>query len=149
MFYGAKKFKLAKEITLYAIRSTILIGILIGFIFFIFSDNIVSIFSDNTNIQNISSQYLRYFVFGYPFIAISMISGRAMQGLGKGIPMLVLTLLRVLVISIAFSVFFVFFLKKSIEWVWISQVISVIISALIAWFWLIHVFNKINSESKK
>ena len=149
MFYGAKKFKLAKEITLYAIRSTILIGILIGFIFFIFSDNIVSIFSDNTNIQNISSQYLRYFVFGYPFIAISMISGRAMQGLGKGIPMLVLTLLRVLVISIACSVFFVFFLKKSIEWVWISQVISVIISALIAWFWLIHVFNKINSESKK
>lgn len=149
MFYGAKKFKLAKEITLYAIRSTILIGILIGFIFFIFSDNIVSIFSDNTNIQNISSQYLRYFVFGYPFIAISMISGRAMQGLGKGIPMLVLTLLRVLVISIAFSVFFVFFLKKSIEWVWISQVISVVISALIAWFWLIHVFNKINSESKK
>ena len=72
-----------------------------------------------------------------------------MQGLGKGIPMLVLTLLRVLVISIAFSVFFVFFLNKSIEWVWISQVISVIISALIAWFWLIHVFNKINSESKK
>ena len=30
MFYGAKKFKLAKEITLYAIRSTLLIGILIG-----------------------------------------------------------------------------------------------------------------------
>ncbi len=149
MFYGAEKFKLAKQITLYAIRSTILIAILIGFLFFIFSDNIVSIFSDNANIQNICSQYLRYFVFGYPFIAISMISGRAMQGLGKGIPMLILTLLRVLVISLAFSAFFVFFLNKSIEWVWISQVISVLFSSFVAWFWLIHVFNKISSESKK
>ena len=72
-----------------------------------------------------------------------------MQGLGKGIPMLILTLLRVLVISLAFSAFFVFFLNKSIEWVWISQVISVLFSSFVAWFWLIHVFNKISSESKK
>ena len=143
MFYGAKKFNLVKQITFYAIRSTILIGIIIGFLFFIFSDNIVSVFSDNINIQKISSQYLRYFVFGYPFVAISMISGRAMQGLGKGIPMLILTLLRVLVISLAFSFFFVFFLNKSIEWVWISQVISVIFSSFIAWLWLKYVFKKI------
>lgn len=143
MFYGAKKFNLVKQITFYAIRSTVLIGIIIGFLFFIFSDNIVSVFSDNINIQKISSQYLRYFVFGYPFVAISMISGRAMQGLGKGIPMLILTLLRVLVISLAFSFFFVFFLNKSIEWVWISQVISVIFSSFIAWLWLKYVFKKI------
>ena len=142
MFYGAKKFNLVKQITFYAIRSTILIGIIIGFLFFVFSDNIVSVFSDNINIQKISSQYLRYFVFGYPFVAISMISGRAMQGLGKGIPMLILTLLRVLVISLAFSFFFVFFLNKSIEWVWISQVISVIFSSFIAWLWLKYVFKK-------
>ena len=142
MFYGAKKFNLVKQITFYAIRSTILIGIIIGFLFVIFSDNIVSVFSDNINIQKISSQYLRYFVFGYPFVAISMISGRAMQGLGKGIPMLILTLLRVLVISLAFSFFFVFFLNKSIEWVWISQVISVIFSSFIAWLWLKYVFKK-------
>ena len=143
MFYGAKKFNLVKQITFYAIRSTVLIGIIIGFLFFVFSDNIVSVFSDNINIQKISSQYLRYFVFGYPFVAISMISGRAMQGLGKGIPMLILTLLRVLVISLAFSFFFVFFLNKSIEWVWISQVISVIFSSFIAWLWLKYVFKKI------
>ncbi len=142
MFYGAKKFNLVKQITFYAIRSTVLIGIIIGFLFFVFSDNIVSVFSDNINIQKISSQYLRYFVFGYPFVAISMISGRAMQGLGKGIPMLILTLLRVLVISLAFSFFFVFFLNKSIEWVWISQVISVIFSSFIAWLWLKYVFKK-------
>ena len=83
MFYGAKKFNLVKQITFYAIRSTVLIGIIIGFLFFVFSDNIVSVFSDNINIQKISSQYLRYFVFGYPFVAISMISGRSMQGLGN------------------------------------------------------------------
>lgn len=142
MFYGAKKFNLVKQITFYAIRSTVLIGIIIGFLFFIFSDNIASVFSDNINIQKLSSQYLRYFVFGYPFVAISMISGRAMQGLGKGMPMLILTLLRVLVISLAFSVFFVFILNKSIEWVWISQVISVIFSSFIAWFWLRNVFKK-------
>ena len=34
MFYGAKKFNLVKQITFYAIRSTILIGIIIGFLFF-------------------------------------------------------------------------------------------------------------------
>ena len=149
MFYGAKKIDLVKKVTFYAIRSTILIAILIGLLFYIFSNNVVSIFSDNQNIQKISSQYLRYFVFGYPFIAISMISGRTMQGLGKGIPMLILTLLRVLVISLAFSIIFVFYLNKGLEWVWIAQVISVVVSSIIAWLWMKNIFKKIDFKIKK
>jgi len=149
MFYGAKKIDLVKKVTFYAIRSTILIAILIGLLFYIFSNSVVSIFSDNENIQKISSQYLRYFVFGYPFIAISMISGRTMQGLGKGIPMLILTLLRVLVISLAFSIIFVFYLNKGLEWVWIAQVISVVVSSIIAWLWMKNIFKKIDFKIKK
>ena len=72
-----------------------------------------------------------------------------MQGLGKGIPMLILTLLRVLVISLAFSIIFVFYLNKGLEWVWIAQVISVVVSSIIAWLWMKNIFKKIYFKIKK
>ena len=76
-----------------------------------------------------------------------MISGRAIQGLGNGIPMLVLTFMRVLLVSVALSLYFIFILQKSIEWVWIAQLISVVVASLVSTFWLIVVFRNLEEKT--
>ena len=76
-----------------------------------------------------------------------MISGRAIQGLGNGIPMLVLTFMRVLLVSVSLSLYFIFILQKSIEWVWIAQLISVIVASLVSTFWLIVVFRNLEEKT--
>ena len=144
MFYGAQRTDLIRSITGHAIKSCVFIAVVIGATFFIFASKMVTVFSNDVAIHAVSSQYLRYFVFGYPFVAISMISGRALQGLGKGIPMLVLTVMRVLLVSVALASYFVFVMGKTIEWVWIAQVISVIVSSSVATFWLLAVFRKLD-----
>ena len=40
--------------------------------------------------------YLRIIAWGYPFVALSMLAGRILQGLGFGTPVLVLTVMRLL-----------------------------------------------------
>jgi Na+-driven multidrug efflux pump len=143
MFYGAQRTDLIRSITGHAIKSCVLIAVVIGAIFFIFAPKMVTVFSDEAAIRAVSSQYLRYFVFGYPFVAISMISGRALQGLGQGIPMLVITIMRVLLVSVSLASYFVFVMGKTIEWVWIAQVISVMVSSSVATVWLLTIFRKL------
>ena len=136
MFYGAKRMDLVRQITYYAMTRSVFIGIVIGILFYIFANPLISIFTQDAGILKIGVQYLRYFVFTYPFISIGMTSGRTLQGLGFGIPMLVITFLRVLLISVSLAVIFVFYMNKPIEWVWISQVTAVIVSSGIAIVWL-------------
>lgn len=93
-------------------------------------------FTDSDNIVQLGTRYLRIIVFSYPFIPIAMISGRVLQGLGFGMPIFIVTFLRVILLSISLASFFVFVLDKSVEWVWIAQLISTLVSALVALLWL-------------
>jgi len=136
MFYGAKRLDLVRQITYYAMSRSVLIGVFFGILFYIFAEPLISMFTRNDGILFTGVQYLRYFVFAYPFISIGMTSGRVLQGLGFGIPMLILTFLRVLLISVSLAILFVVFMNKPIEWVWISQVMAVICSSGIAILWL-------------
>ncbi|MFQ6675724.1 MAG: MATE family efflux transporter [Fidelibacterota bacterium] len=136
MFRGASRMDLVRRITTYALGRVILIAVVLGTLFFTFAPEMVSIFTGDGEIQRTGVQYLRIFVFGYPFIAVSMTSGRVLQGLGFGLPMLVITILRVLLISVALASLFVFLMGKTVEWVWIAQVVAVVCSAAVAWIWL-------------
>ena len=71
-----------------------------------------------------------------------MTSGRIMQGLGKGIPMLIITTIRVLLVSSLLSLYFTFILDKPVQFVWYSMVISTFIAASISLTWLRTVLRK-------
>jgi Na+-driven multidrug efflux pump len=81
--------------------------------------------------------------FAYPFVAVGMTSGRIMQGLGKGLPMLVITVIRVLLVSSLLSLYFAIELNKPVEYVWYAMVIATFISASISLTWVRSVFIKI------
>ncbi|MFQ6615813.1 MAG: MATE family efflux transporter [Fidelibacterota bacterium] len=136
MFYGASRMDLVRRITAYAMTRVILIGVVLGALFFMFSPELVSIFTGDAEIHETGVQYLRFFVFGYPFIAVSLTGGRVLQGLGFGLPMLAITFLRVFLISVTLASLFVLLMGKTVEWVWIAQVIAAVCSAALAWVWL-------------
>lgn len=136
MFYGAKRPDLIREVTYYAMSRCALIGVVAGCVFFLFAEPLIGMFTEDPEILQIGVLYLRYFVFAYPFIAVSITCGRMLQGLGFGIPMLALTFLRVLLIGITLAYLFVFLMNKPLQWVWIAQVTAVIVSAVIAILWL-------------
>ena len=80
----------------------------------------------------------------YPLVAIGITSGRVLQGLGKGIPVLVITTVRVLGVSAPLALYFTFVLDKPVEWNWYAMMISTGISFIIAVSWIRIEMNKIN-----
>ncbi|MDP6455933.1 MAG: MATE family efflux transporter [Candidatus Marinimicrobia bacterium] len=136
MFYGAKRLDLVRQIIRYGMSRAAIIGAVFALFFFLLAPVIMDVFTDSDSIVQLGAHYLRIIVFSYPFIPITMISGRVLQGLGYGMPLFVITFLRVILLSFSLAVFFVFVLNKGVEWVWIAQLISVLISAFIALLWL-------------
>jgi Na+-driven multidrug efflux pump len=80
----------------------------------------------------------------YPFVAIAISCGRVMQGLGKGIPVLVITTVRVLGVSAPLALYFSFVLDKPVEWNWYAMMISTGVAFVIAVNWVRFELNKIN-----
>jgi Na+-driven multidrug efflux pump len=106
----------------------------------------VKIFTLDVGIQSIAVTYLRFICLIYPLIAIGMTVGRILQGLGKGLPILVITSIRILALSAPLALYFTMVLNKSIEWVWYAMIISTIVSVAISLIWLKSAFKDLVSD---
>jgi putative MATE family efflux protein len=142
MFFGAQEVDKLKAIIRYGVTRAVLVTIGSSTLVYIFAPFFIRSFTPDPAIQTIAIQYLRIMAFAYPFIAIGMTSGRIMQGLGKGIPMLIITTIRVLLVSSLLSLYFTFILDKPVQFVWYSMVISTFIAASISLTWLRTVLRK-------
>ena len=141
MFFGAKEIEKIKFIAKYGIIRSMMVTGVLSIILYIFSPLIVKIFTLEAGIQSIAVTYLRFICLIYPLIAIGMTVGRILQGLGKGIPMLVITSIRILALSAPLALYFIMVLNKSIEWVWYAMIISTIVSVAISLIWLKSAFK--------
>ena len=148
MFFGAKEFKLIKNIVNYALSRSIIIGIAFCCIFYFFVDYIILPFNADKNSIKYFIQYFTIVPFAYPFITIGMNSSRVMQALGHGIPMLVLTILRVLLINAFLSFIFIIIYNKDITYIWYSIILSSIITATTAYFWMKYINLKLIDTEK-
>ncbi len=136
MFYGAKDFENVKFIIKYGMLRSVFITTIGSIIIFILAPLIVKGFSNEPEIQQTAVTYLRLIVFIYPLISIAMTSGRVMQGLGLGVPMLVTTIIRVLGVSVPLALIFNYVLHKPIEWMWYAMMIATVIAVTTAGLWL-------------
>lgn len=147
MFYGAKRFNLMRSIIFYGMARSIVISATLALIFWIYAEWIIAQFTAVDGIITVGKTYIRYLVFAYPLIAIGMTSGRVLQGLGKGLPMLVTTILRVIAISVPLSLAGIFWFDAPIEWIWTSMLISFFIAPLVAITWLLTNLKSIERAS--
>ena len=145
MFYGAREIEALKSIVKYGIsRSFFITACSSAFVYF-FAPAFSALFTQDKEIIEVSVGFLRLMTLVYPFVAIAISCGRVMQGLGKGIPVLVITTVRVLGISAPLALYFSFVLHKSVEWNWYAMMISTSIAFTIAVTWVQVELKKLTS----
>ncbi len=143
MFYGAKEMVKLKFIVKYGLQRSFIITLMGSIILYIFAPNVVTAFSNDKNIQVMAITYLRYVTLIYPLVAVGMSVGRILQGLGKGLPMLIITSIRILLVSAPLALYFTLILHKPVNWVWYAMIIATIVAVAISIVWLKITFRKL------
>jgi putative MATE family efflux protein len=143
MFFGAEDYEKLRWIVKYGITRSVIITFIGSASVFILAPFIVQAFTTNQTIYSQTVQYLRLITFVYPLVAVGMTSGRIMQGLGKGFPMLAITIMRVLGVSAPLALIFSFVYEKPVQWIWYSMMIATCISVIMAIIWLRYEFKKL------
>jgi putative MATE family efflux protein len=144
MFYGAKKLTELNFIVKYGISRAFFITLISSAFVFYFAELFSGWFTTDQEIIDVSVGFLRLVCLIYPLVAIAITSGRVMQGLGKGIPVLVITTIRVIGISAPLALYFSYVLNKPVEWNWYAIMISASISFVIAINWVRFELKKVN-----
>jgi putative MATE family efflux protein len=136
MFYGAHQLPMVRSISWYSLRLGVALTSLIGVVFFIAPALFLRIFTDEARILALGAAYLRIDVLTFPMMAVSMIVSRVLQGLGLGLPGLVINLIRIFVVAVPLAYVFVFVLGYgylSVAW---AMVLGGIASNITALLWL-------------
>ena len=143
MFYGAKEIEKIKFIIKYGISWSIFITVICATVLFVFAPQVTRAFTDDVVIQNLAVSYLRYMCFIFPLISIGLTIGRILQGMGLGMPSLIITAIRVLIVSSPLALYFTMILDKPIEWIWIAMVISSVVATIISIIWMQVAYRKL------
>lgn len=136
MFAGAGRVDLVRSTALYTFRWAVTIAVVVGAAGYLASRPIIGIFVDSPEALAMGRTYLGYMLVAYPMMAIGISSGRIFQGLGHGVPSLVLTLLRVLLVGVPAAFVAVYLLQMPITAVWSAMVAGGACSTALAIFWL-------------
>jgi len=146
MFKGAKRSDLIIDVSKYAIRVSILIAVLIGVSTFILAEVMMRVFTDDLGLIEIGTTYLRYIVFVFPIIAVTLNTGRFMQGLGTGVPSLVIISSRVFFVFMPVAFLFTRVLNYGLTSVWVAMILSSVVAVIIALFYLRSTYKKLSSQ---
>ena len=144
MFYGANEINKIKFISRYGVRSSLIITSICSALLYIFAPPVISIFTSDSTIQKISIDYLRIISILFPFISIGLTIGRILQGLGQGMPSLIITTIRVIGVAGPLAYYFTFIQNKPVEWIWYSMFISGIFATIISIVWVTITFKKLS-----
>ena len=142
MFFGANEIDKIRFITRYGISSSFIITSVGSILLYVFAPFIISGFTDETVIKNIAVNYLRVISLLFPFISIGLTIGRILQGLGLGMPSLIITTIRVIGVAGPLAYYFIYILDKPVEWMWYAMFISGIMATIISIVWLKIAFRK-------
>ena len=137
MFFGAKEYDVVRYIVRYGISSAFGITVILSVLLYLFAPNVIGFFTNDQIIISVAVTFLRLFAFVYPLIAVGITTGRVLQGMGKGLPVLVITIVRVLGVSVPLAFLFIFQMDKPVEWVWYAMMISTGVAFIIACYWLL------------
>ncbi len=142
MFFGAKRMGRLKHIIYYGLSRSFMMAVVASTVVYIAAPKLVTLFTHVGFIQETAITYLRLMTFVYPLIAIALPTGRILQGFGLGIPTLVITLIRVLLVATPLSWFFIFIQNKPVEWVWYSMMISAAVAFIVSINWVLLAIKK-------
>ncbi len=124
------------------VKETINIGFIVAFsfttlgfiIFQIFSAQLILIFDDSPNLVNIGTKALRLISFAFPIIGPAIIGSTTFQALGKGIPSLILSFSRQIILLLPLA--YIFSMLYGLNAIWYSFLISEAVVGVVLFVWL-------------
>lgn len=137
MFHGAGETGEIKQLVGYAISRAVIYGLVFAIIIYPLAPIVLQIFRPNAEILAYGVSYLRINALAFPIAPIGIISARVLQGMGKGLPFLVVTMLRVMALGAPIAAYFTFVQHRPIEWVWGSMVVAMYGAAIVGSTWLL------------
>ncbi len=147
--YGAKAYEKLSGTHLYSIKLGLLMEVSIAVITFIFAPQIAYVFTQAESAIALREgliTFLRINAIFYPGVAFGMLSSSLFQGVGKGINALIITLLRTIVLTPIFSLFFAYTLGLGLSGIWWGIVAANTIFPLIAFSWVRLFIKNITSD---
>jgi len=136
MFAGAGRGDLVRSTALYTYRWVITLAVVVGGLAFLSSEHVIRIFIRDPEAVAVGRTYLTFMLAMYPLMAFGATSGRLLQGLGHGVPALVISLVRVLIIGVPIAYVAVYVFGAPVEAVWASMLVGGICSNVISLVWV-------------
>ena len=132
---GAGQPKRAAQLGWKTLKYYEFIVIPIAVIFFIFSPQIIGLFSNNNNVVKLGSDFLRFIALTLPFLASSIILGKGMSGAGDTIAPAAMTGISQLGLRIPVAYALVIIFKMGNNGIWLGINASDIFQALVmTWY---------------
>ena len=132
---GAGQYKRATQFGMKALKYYEVTIVPIAIMFFAFSYQIVSTFSNHAEVIALGSNSLRFIAITLPFLAFSLILGRGINGAGDTIAPAILTGIAQLGLRIPIAYLMVFTFKLGIVGIWLGINASDIFQGLVMAFY--------------
>lgn len=136
MFAGAGRADLVRLVTLHTYRSVVVLAVIFGGGAYLAAGTVIGLFTKDPQALAVGREYLAYMVFSYPLMAFGMTSGRILQGLGHGLPSLVITLVRVPLVGVGGSYLAVYLFGAPLRAVWLSFIVGGATANILAALWV-------------
>ncbi|MGM0689337.1 MAG: MATE family efflux transporter [Bacillota bacterium] len=129
--FGAGKMDRIRETLIKGVVISTIIATFFGVIYFIWPGMFISIFSREPELIALGSEALRIMVVMFPLIGAQVVFSTYFQATGKGMPSLLLSILREVILFIPFLIIFSGLLGLS--GVWISRPVSDLLAFLVTY----------------
>ncbi len=143
-YFGKKNYNIIKEIFIKNSILGILSMLALILIYIIFSPQLFALFSDNQTVINKAVYQARIVSLSFLGIALESIAVSTFQGMKYPPPSFLLIIIRMFIVILPLSYFFVFFLKLGMNGIFISYIIAHINTGIISCIWIYYYLKKYN-----
>ncbi len=144
---GAKRYdRVAETVRLGLITGFIVLSA-IGLLVFFFRGALIGLFHPEPETYLSAHHFVKYLALGYGFVGVSIVSSGAFQGLGRGMPFLIINVLRQVFLLGPFAFFFsVGFGEKGIHY---APIAAAAITATVAVVWIVRTTHRLALTTEK
>ena len=132
---GRGNFTRIRSIWKTSLLSTAVVVVIIATFMIIFAHNIYSFFSDIDAVVNYAVLQTRIIEYSFVFAVVGILGRSLFQGIGFPIPALIITLLRLIVVSVPAVIIYVYIFNLDMYGVWFGLITGNAAGALISLIW--------------
>jgi Na+-driven multidrug efflux pump len=104
-------------------------------LFYIFAPSLISVFNKDPNVIAIGTDYIRITCFGYIFIAVGLVLGRALMGAGDTISPLIITFFSLWILQVPLAIFLSRVPSFGLTGVWYAILIATVALGVVTSSW--------------